>query len=189
MLKLRNIYKSFGDKHIFKDFSYDFKKHGIVCITGASGRGKTTLLRIISGLEKADSGKVIKNGVISFLFQEDRLLPWLSACENITCVMRGKSADKTKTAKELLYHVGLAGNENEYPRNLSGGMKRRVAFARALALSPDILLLDEPFTGLDNDTRTVLARMIRAFSKEHLVLMVTHDNNDTQTLADEVIAL
>lgn len=188
MLTLKSVSKSFGDKVILKDFSYKFSESGIVCITAPSGRGKTTLLRLIAGLEKADSGEILSNGVISLLFQEDRLLPWLTTIENISCVIRQKNADKEKIANELLAKLGLSGNENEKIENLSGGMKRRVAFARALALSPDILLLDEPFVGLDDNTKALLMQMIQEFSKEKLVLLVTHDKSDLK-LADEVISL
>ncbi len=188
MLTLDSVSKSFGDKIILKDFSYNFPKSGIVCITAPSGRGKTTLLRLIAGLEKADSGEILSISIISLLFQEDRLLPWLTAVENISCVIQQKSTDKEKIAIELLSLVGLKGNENEKIENLSGGMKRRVAFARALALYPDILLLDEPFSGLDDKTKALLVQIIQDFSKEKLVLLVTHDKNDLK-LADEVISL
>lgn len=187
MLRLKNVCKSFGDKVILNDFSYDFKESGLVLIKGPSGCGKTTLLRLIAGLEEKDSGEILKKGVISFLFQEDRLLPWLSVIENVTCVMVGKSAKKKKMAHELLSLIGLEGEENERIENLSGGMKRRVAFARALALCPDILLLDEPFTGLDADTKNKLMDITLSFSKEHLILMVTHDSNDLKS-AQEVIS-
>lgn len=187
MLKLKNVCKSFGDKVILKDFSYDFKESGLVLIKGPSGCGKTTLLRLIAGLEKKDSGEILTDSVISLLFQEDRLLPWLSAIENVSCVTPKKSAEKKRVAKELLSLVGLDGEENERIENLSGGMKRRVAFARALALCPDVLLLDEPFNGLDSDTKQKLIDITLSFSKEHLVIMVTHDSDDIK-LAQEVIS-
>lgn len=187
MLKLSGVCKSFGDKVILKDFSYDFKESGLVIIKGPSGCGKTTLLRLIADLEKADSGEIIKNGVISLLFQEDRLLPWLSAIENVTCVMSGKSAEKKDEAKKLLDFVGLEGEENERIENLSGGMKRRVAFARALALCPDVLLLDEPFNGLDLETKQKLVDITLRYSQKHLVIMVTHSSEDLK-LTQEVIS-
>ena len=216
MLKLSGVCKSFGDKVILKDFSYDFKESGLVIIKGPSGCGKTTLLRLIADLEKADSGEIIKNGVISLLFQEDRLLPWLSAIENVTCVMSGKSAEKKDEAKKLLDFVGLEGEENERIENLSGGMKRRVAFARALALCPyevrhkkisrlsggmkrrvailravvfggDLLILDEPFNGLDLETKQKLVDITLRYSQKHLVIMVTHSSDDLK-LTQEVIS-
>ena len=187
MLSLRNISKSFGDKTILNDFSYDFKESGLVLIKGPSGCGKTTLLRLIAGLEKLDSGEILKNGVISLLFQEDRLLPWLSAIENVTCVASKKSTENKRKAQELLSLVGLEGEENERIENLSGGMKRRVAFARALLPSPNILLLDEPFNGLDSDTKKRLIDLTLSYSQEHLVIMVTHDSDDIK-LAQEVIS-
>lgn len=187
MLKLKNVSKSFGDKLILSDFSYDFKESSLVIIKGPSGCGKTTLLRLISGLEKRDSGEIISNGIISLLFQEDRLLPWLSVIENITCVMDKKDTENMKEAKKLLELVGLSGEENSRIENLSGGMRRRVAFARALSFCPDILLLDEPFTGLDEETKKKLIDITLSFSKEHLVIMVTHDNDDLK-LAQEVIS-
>ena len=189
MLKASNISKSFGDKKVLENFSYDFGEKGIVCISGASGCGKTTLLRIISGLEKSDNGDILLSGTVSFMFQEDRLLPWLSALENVACVIPLKSAERKAKALELLALVGLEGNENEQIPNLSGGMKRRVAFARAIALNPDILLLDEAFTGLDDENRKKLSSLVSDYGKEHLVVMVTHDSEDIENLADRVIAL
>ena len=103
--------------------------------------------------------------------------------------MSGKSSERREKAAQLLSLVGLAGNENEQIGHLSGGMKRRVAFARALATNPDILLLDEPFNGLDDLTRSVLSKLVLQFSENHLVLLVTHDSEDIETLANSVIAL
>lgn len=187
-LALSDISKSYGDKTVLKGFSYTFKESGIVCVTGASGCGKTTLLRIIAELETADSGEIIKNGVVSYMFQEDRLLPWLTSDENIACVFPKNFKDKKKKAAELLKSVGLSGSENESISNLSGGMKRRVAFARALALSPDILLLDEPFNGLDVENKEILIRILKKISDYCLILVVTHDKEDIASLSDEIIA-
>ncbi len=187
MLKLTNISKSFGDKKVLEDFSYDFGEKGVVCISGASGCGKTTLLRIISGLEKSDKGDILLSGTVSFMFQEDRLLNWLSALENIECVIPRKKSERRAKALSLLELVGLKGNENEQINNLSGGMKRRVAFARAIALEPDILLLDEAFTGLDELNRKKLSSLVSEYAKEHLVIMVTHDSEDIKNLADRIV--
>ena len=189
MLKLSNVSKSFGDKKVLENFSYDFGDKGIVCISGASGCGKTTLLRIISGLEKSDNGDILISGTVSFMFQEDRLLPWLTAAENVACVIPLKKSERSARALELLEAVGLKGNENEQIANLSGGMKRRVAFARAIAVNPDILLLDEAFTGLDDENRQKLSALVSDWGKEHLVVMVTHDSEDIERLSDRVVAL
>lgn len=187
-LALSNISKNFGEKIVLKDFSYEFKENGIVAITGASGCGKTTLLRIIAGLEKTDSGEVTVNGTVSYMFQEDRLLNWLTPTENITCVLPKNIKNKNEIALGLLKTVGLSGNENTSISALSGGMKRRVAFARALSLSPDILLLDEPFNGLDADNREILIKILKKISDSCLILIVTHDKDDIASLSDEIIA-
>lgn len=187
-LEIKNLYKTFGDKVLFSDFSYKFSDKGIVLIKGASGCGKTTLLKMISGLEKADKGDIILKGTISFLFQEDRLLDFLNAEENIACVLKGKNKDKLKLARELIKKVMLQGNEKENIQNLSGGMKRRLAFARSIALSSDILLLDEPFNGLDPDSRKVISDIIKEYSLSHLVILISHNSADTQ-LADYIISL
>ncbi len=188
MLEIKSISKSFGDKVIFENASFSFPSCGIFCINGVSGRGKTTLLKMIAGIEKPDSGSIAKSGSVSLMFQEDRLLPWLTVYENIACVMPKKDKNKRGKIEALLCDLGLCGAEAEMPENLSGGMKRRVAFARALFLSPDILLLDEPFVGLDSDTKSLLVEKIKKYSKQHLVLLVTHSVEE-QKLADEVISL
>ena len=187
-LEIKNLYKNFGDKVLFSDFSHNFSDRGIVLIKGNSGCGKTTLLKMISGLEKTDKGAIILKGTVSFLFQEDRLLPWLNAEENIACVLKGRNEDKLKKARELIKKVGLYGNEKEDIQNLSGGMKRRLAFARSIALSSDILLLDEPFNGLDADSRQNISEIIKEYSLSHLVILVSHNGADTD-LADYIISL
>ena len=189
MLKLKNISKSFNDKVIFKNFSFDFPENGIILINGASGIGKTTLLKIIAGLETADSGEIIKSGSIVLMFQEDRLLEWLNAGENISCVIKAKAPQRSARTTELLALVGLDGEQKKEIYQLSGGMKRRIAFARALATNPDILLLDEPFTGLDENSASVLTKLILDFSKEHLVVLVTHTVGEIEKIANSVISL
>lgn len=189
MIKLKNIYKTFGEKRVLEGFSYEFPESGVVCISGASGCGKTTLLRIIASLEKADEGEIEISGKLSFLFQENRLLPWLDTYGNIACVLKGSKSEKNDEVSKLLSLVGLEDAENEKIQNLSGGMKRRVAFARAIAMKPDILLLDEPFTGLDDATKQKLYECIKEYACEHLVVLVTHDGADIFALADKIIKL
>lgn len=189
MIKLKNVSKSFGEKRVLDSFSYDFPENSVVCISGASGCGKTTLLRIIASLEKADSGEVNVSGTLSFLFQENRLLPWLDTYENIACVLSGSQKEKQSEVLRLLSLVGLENSIREPIQNLSGGMKRRVAFARAIAASPDILLLDEPFTGLDDETKKKLYECIKEYAQKHLVVLVTHDGADISSLANQVINL
>ena len=188
MLKLKNINKSFGNNEIFKDFSYDFGQKGVVFVKGASGSGKTTLLRIIAGLEKIDSGEINKNGSLSYLFQEDRLLPWLSAVENIECVLK-KGDERRNNAALLLKKVGLLDYKDADISILSGGMKRRIALCRALIVEPDILLLDEPMSALDSETKAVLLKEIEQFSREHLVIFVTHQDDDINAIEGKILKI
>lgn len=189
MLKLVDLSKSYGDKVIFSNFNFCFPTRGTVCILGPSGRGKTTLLRLIAGLERPDSGQVLCDSQPAMVFQEDRLLPYCSASENIACVLTGKRASRLARSGELLRQVRLAGNEKTPVSDLSGGMKRRVSLARALAVCPEILLLDEPFTGLDQDTHAAMLSLIVDYAREHLVLCVTHDARDAVDLKADVLRL
>ena len=144
-MKFNNVSVSYGDKNVLSSFSAEFD--GLTCIFGPSGCGKTTLLRTAAGLIKPQSGTI--EGVpekISFMFQEDRLFPWMSVLENVAVVM---PSDKKHTAIEFLRKVELENEADSLPDSLSGGMKRRVALARALAYDGDMLILDEPFKGLD----------------------------------------
>lgn len=188
MLKINNMNKAFGENQIFKDFSYDFAEKGVVFVKGASGSGKTTLLRIIAGLEKIDGGEIIRNGSLSYLFQEDRLLPWLSAIENIQCVLK-KGDKKSENAAVLLKKVGLLDYKDADISILSGGMKRRVALCRALIVEPDILLLDEPMSALDSETKAVLLKEIEEFSREHLVIFVTHQDDDIKAIKGKILKI
>jgi NitT/TauT family transport system ATP-binding protein len=174
MIKIENISKKFEDKIIFGNFSCEIPDTGITVLRGASGIGKTTLARIIAGLEKPDGGEItgLKDKKISFVFQEDRLFSHMTALENVQTV-----SDKT-TAEKILTEFGLGEDLNKKPDELSGGMCRRVAIARALAYGGDLLILDEPFKGLDEKLKEKIFQKILDFSTGSAVLLITHDSID-----------
>ena len=188
MLKLNNICVSLGGKQILKDLSFFCDNVGCTAIMGASGIGKTTLLRVIAGLIKPDSGS-IENTFhrISVKFQEPRLFPWLTVKENIAAVLDGK--DMGGTADKWLAAVGLDGDADKYPRELSGGMAQRVALARALAFGGDLLLLDEPFSAVDEGTKAPLLDLIREYAKTHAVIVVTHSEDEAVVLGAKIVTL
>ncbi len=199
MIKLENISKKFGEKIVFDGFSYVFPDRGFVAITGKSGVGKTTLLRMIMGLETPDSGEVRfctvggmpeKSCVkISAVFQEDRLLEQDTVLENILFVMDGKKENKErniKKAKEILAGLGLEKETNGLAVNLSGGMKRRVAVARCLAVDADVYIMDEPTKGLDDDLREITLELIHGMTDKRgrLLIMVTHERDEARGFND-----
>jgi len=173
MIELREITKSFGKQEVLRSVSMFLPGAGIVALRGGSGSGKTTLLRILAGLECADSGEItgLDGKRVSYVFQEDRLLPYASAMENAAI-----ACDKD-IARLWLERLGLRGALNKKPAELSGGMRRRVAIARAFAFGSDILLLDEPFTGLDADNIAIIAKETARFAKNGLVILVHHGND------------
>lgn len=188
-LILNKISKNFADKSIFKNFSYEFSKSGLYVITGESGIGKTTLLRIVAGLDTDYIGTVENGGVknVSFMFQEYRLFPTLTALENAS-ISAGKKADTN--ARQSLIRLGF--NEDDLkklPHELSGGMKQRVSFVRAILKSAPILILDEPTKELDINTAEVMLNMINEASKNSLVIMVTHDDVINKLDAANIISL
>ena len=172
MIEIQNLTFSFGEHEIFKNFSLTLPDTGVVVFTAPSGRGKTTLFRLLAGLLRPRSGRIagLAGRKIGFVFQEDRLLPWLTVKDNIACV------SDEKTALELLAKLDLSEAAEALPPALSGGMARRVAILRALAYSNDVLLLDEPFTGLDPELKERTARLIAENSR--LVLLITHEAGD-----------
>ena len=187
MIRFDNISLSFGDKKIIDGLSFNFVKGKKYALMGESGIGKTTILGIISGILKANSGTVVLDSdKISYAFQDDRLFPWLTVIENVILVSdEPKNIAKTKAA-EILDRLGLGDILNMYPEELSGGMRQRVSIARALMYDFDILLLDEPFRALDEATAKQVAEYVFAFSEDKTVIFVTHDKNDT-VYADYVI--
>ncbi len=171
-LRLCNIFKSFGEKKVLADFSMEVPDGGRVCLLGASGGGKTTVLNIIAGLISPDSGSLeLPAGSISYVFQEYRLLPWLTAEENITAAA-GCSKER---AREILAAMELAGESKNYPEDFSGGMKQRVNIARALARDSALILMDEPFKGLDPGLRERVINRVDEFCADRTVVLVTHD--------------
>ena len=159
-----------------------------VAVTGPSGVGKSTLLGLLAGLDRRFCGRIETVGRIGMVFQDPRLLPWRSAAANIALAAPDLEAGAIDAA---LTAVGLAGQGGLYPRQMSLGMARRVALARALAVAPDILLLDEPFVSLDAASADLVRGVVRAYwhSRNPAVVMVTHDAAEAETLAGRVIRL
>ena len=180
-IELKNISIKFGENTVLDNFSCSFPHGKITCIEGKSGCGKTTLMNIIAGLVKADSGEM--TGVpekISFVFQEDRLCEDFSAVSNIRLVC-GKKMSK----KQIIGHLTELGLENDLKkpvREFSGGMKRRVAIARAICYDADCILLDEPFKGLDEALRRDTMDYVMRHTKGKTVICVTHDKAETAYL-------
>ena len=177
-LAVKDITKSYGEKVVLDGFTHIFEKDRITCILGESGRGKTTLIRILMGLEQKDFGEItgFENIKKSAVFQEDRLCKNLSAVANIKLV-----CSKAVTKEEILENlkrVGLAEAAYQPARELSGGMQRRVAIVRALMAEYDVLFLDEPFKGLDSDTKEQVMDYLLEKTAGKTVIMITHDQEE-----------
>lgn len=191
-----------GETQAIKDLSLDVFKGEIVVIIGPSGCGKSTVLSIVSGLLKPSGGAVIINGnivegtnkSIGYMFQKDHLFEWRNILNNVLIGLeiQAKLNEQTKTrAKELLDIYGLKDFKMHYPSQLSGGMRQRVALIRTLAIEPELLLLDEPFSALDYQTRLTVADDIGSILKQEkkTAIMVTHDIAEAISMADRVIVL
>ena len=184
-----HVSKAFGEKQVFQDFCCCFTKGRTCCILGPSGCGKTTLLRLLTGLEKPDSGAIIgiegkKNSAV---FQENRLFENLTVEKNL--MLTARKGFTRADARDLLRQMGLEAEGRKPLSTLSGGMQRRVAVARALAADYDLLLLDEPLTGLDSDTRRSVLDVIRRHSAGRTCIWVTHDPADALLLDAQVLRL
>ena len=209
VLEVEDVTKTFViDKSripVLEKVDFSVGNDEFVCLVGPSGCGKSTLLRVMAGLEKADSGKVLFHGQpivqpthkISMVFQLFGLLPWKTALENVEVpleVLGTPKKDRVNVSKEYLKMVGLEGFENTYPHDLSGGMKQRVGIARALALKPDVLLVDEPFSSLDELTAKTLRELVLSLWRTpgmppNSMLMVSHNVEEAVYMADRVIVM
>ncbi len=182
MIKIDNLSFSYGENKIFDRFSMEIDNGERVLLRGASGVGKTTLLRLILGLEKAKSGEIdTENAKISVVFQEDRLLPFKTVKENLTLFT------DEKTALDCLENLGVIDAAYLYPAELSGGMARRVAIARALSVDADIYILDEAFSGLDSENIDKAAEFINKKTKGKILIAVSHNVDDAARLGARTV--
>jgi NitT/TauT family transport system ATP-binding protein len=174
--------------------SFSVSKGEFFCIIGPSGCGKSTILRIIAGLEKESSGTVVRPEHVSMVFQSGALLPWLTVFENVMFGLRENPAFKNTAqtiAKKYISMVGLGGMEQKFPRDLSGGQRQRVGIARALAVDPDVLLLDEPFSSLDPKIIEELHKDLTKIWEEtkKTIVMVSHHIDEAVSLADRIMLM
>ena len=195
MLELKNISKQFGQHKIFDNYNLTVEEGKILAIVGPSGGGKTTLLRMLAGLETIDSGQIIyeneeipldqmeSRNLLGFVFQDFQLFPHLTVLDNLT-------EDAQKKAQALLDRLGLGAHGNAYPYSLSGGQKQRVAFARAMMIDPKIVGYDEPTSALDPELRQEVEKLILQNRETGITqIVITHDMQFAQHIADEIVTI
>ena len=204
MLELRNISKKFGKKEILSNFSLTIPEKQILAIVGPSGGGKTTLLRMLAGLETIDSGEIFYNGeslpldelekrnLLGFVFQDFQLFPHLSVMENLILspikTMGMSETDTKKKAVDLLTRLGLEAHADAYPYSLSGGQKQRVALARAMMIDPEVIGYDEPTSALDPELRLEVEKLILQNRELGMTqIVVTHDLQFAENIADQIL--
>ena len=198
ILVFDDIYMSYYDLKkeikVLNELSFKIKEEGIYALIGPSGCGKSTILNLVAGIIKPTSGLLIKPNNIGYMFQKDNLLEWLTVLDNVTIglkINKTLTKEKIENAKELLIKYGLKEFIDCYPDELSGGMRQRVALIRAILLNPDLLLLDEPFSALDSQTRLEVSNGIFQILKELKIttIIVTHDISEAISLADKILLL
>ena len=198
IIEMKHVYKYFYTEHsqlcVLSDLNLTLKQGKILAILGPSGSGKSTILNILASLENPTSGEVMIHGEIGYMFQNDHLLEWRNIIDNITIgleVQKKLNKDSLIKIEELLKNYGLWEFRKNFPNQLSGGMRQRVALIRTLATNPRILLLDEPFSALDYQTRLLVGddiyKIIKKENKE--AILVTHDIAEAISIADEVCVL
>ena len=206
MLELKNISKKFKDKEILSNFNLKVEENKILAIVGPSGGGKTTLLRMLAGLESIDSGEIIFNGenlplnelekrnLLGFVFQDFQLFPHMTVLENLVIspiqTMGIKKDEAEAKAIKLLEQLGLENHCNSYPHSLSGGQKQRVALARAMMIEPKIIGYDEPTSALDPELRLEVEKLILQNKKLGITqIVVTHDLQFAENIADDILKI
>ena len=201
-LRLRNVSHSYGDVHVLDAIELEIKSGEIVCIIGPSGCGKSTLLRIIGGLEKPDAGEILQIGApppgslnpLTYIFQDFALLPWRSVEGNVSIALEDHPiarAERHRIIDDVLARTKLSDFRKALPRQLSGGMKQRVAIARALSVKPAVLLMDEPLSALDGQTRDLLMDdLIELWAREGFTACyVTHNLGEAVMLGHRIVVL
>lgn len=200
LLEIKDLTKIYhtknGEIKAIDNISFNLYEKEFLCIVGSSGCGKSTLLNILANLDEKSDGQIKKNKnlKIGYMLQEDALFPWLTILENATLgleIKKIKTKENIEYVKELLTKYGLKDFINKYPSQLSGGMRQRVALIRTLAIKPDILLLDEPFSALDYVSRLMVSEDVKKIIKaeKKTVIMITHDLAEAISLADRIIVL
>lgn len=198
LLSLENISKSFFSSkkqtEVLSNISFNIQRNEIIALLGPSGCGKSTLLNILSSLEEQTSGTITLYGKLGYMFQKDALLPWRNIFSNICLgleIQKEKTNENIEYANELIKKYKLNDFVNNFPNQISGGMKQRVALIRTLVLKPDLLLLDEPFSALDAQTKIAVQNDVYNIIKQEKksALIVTHDIGEAIALADKIIIL
>lgn len=193
MIRFQKVCKSYNGLTVLNNLSFEIERNTVVSIVGPSGIGKTTILRLISGSISPDVGTVEVSGKkTGYIFQDPRLLPWRTALDNIALglIAERRSRDEARrTAAGWMKKLGLSGFEEYFPGELSGGMMQRVSIGRALAIEPDLLLMDEPFSNLNAELKKTLITMLESILEEYkaTVIFVTHDTSEAVRISDKIL--
>ena len=189
MIRVDNVSKSYGDKRVLNNVSCEFEDGKIYCIMGESGVGKTTLIRLIMGLEKPDEGYISSSKQFAAVFQEDRLLEDRDAVDNVMFVLKNGGSKSREQTEQYLSELLPEDRLHIRVDSLSGGMRRRVAVARAMLSDRNTIILDEPFTGIDDETKRNVIHFIKKWQNNRTVIVVTHSYTDSEMLGAGICML